>query len=308
MTALYDCLVIGGGPAGITAALYLLRAGFSLAWAEKLAPGGQMLNTERIDNYPGFPEGILGWELSELFERHLKPFSCDRFSDEVLKVDLKGKIKTASVGDQDVSARTVIVATGANWKKLGAPGENQLAGRGVSYCAVCDGNFFRGQEVICIGGGNTALEESLYLARIVSKVHLVHRRDRFRGDRIYQDKVAREPKIVPHMDTVVTSFVGENGLTGVDLKNVVTDERSHLEVNGAFIFIGLKPATGFLPSDLERDEDGFLKTDQEMATNIDGVFAAGDVRSKRCRQVTSAVGDGAVAAYAATEFIERTNV
>jgi thioredoxin reductase (NADPH) len=301
----YDCLVVGGGPAGLTAALYLLRAGLSIALAEKLAPGGQMLNTERIDNYPGFPDGILGYELSDLFDRQISSFEFDRYFDEVLSIELEGREKKAVIGDAEVAAETVLLCTGAHWKKLGIPGEKRLAGRGVSYCAVCDGNFFKNQEVVCIGGGNTALEESLYLSRIVDKVHLLHRRDRFRGDKIYQDKVFAEPKIQLHLDTVAAAFLGEDTMTGVEVKNVKAGESSMLDVSGAFVFIGMEPATGFLPPGLKCDKAGFLITDQEMAASIPGVFAAGDVRSKRCRQVASAVGDAATAAYGVGEYLER---
>jgi thioredoxin reductase (NADPH) len=303
----YDAVVIGGGPAGVTAALYLARSGVSLAWIEKLAPGGQVLNTEVIDNYPGFPHGIKGYELADLFAAHLEPYAMDRLHDEVFEVKPEPGNHQIKVGDSWIGAKAVVVCTGAKWRKLGIDGEERLAGKGVSYCALCDGNFFRGQDVACIGGGNTALEESLYLAKIVNKVYLVHRRECFRGDRIYQEKVIAHPKIQLVMNTVPKAFEGEDGLTGVAIQDVQTGDRRTLPVSGAFIFIGLEPATGFLPSMLKRDEGGFLVTDMSMATNVPGIFAAGDICAKTCRQVATAVGDGATAAHSASLYLEKLN-
>jgi thioredoxin reductase (NADPH) len=303
----YDAVVIGGGPAGVTAALYLARAGVSLAWIEQLASGGQVLNTEVIDNYPGFPKGIKGYELADLFAAHLEGYEMDRLHDEVVEVKSESGTHQVKVGDTWIAARTIIVCTGAKWRKLGIDGEERLAGKGVSYCALCDGNFFRGQDVACIGGGNTALEESLYLAKIVNKLYLVHRRDCFRGDRIYQDKVLNHPKIEPVMNAVPKAFEGETELNGLLVEDVVTGEQKTLSVNGAFIFIGLEPAAGFLPSTLERDDRGFLITDMSMATNVPGIFAAGDICSKACRQVATAVGDGATAAHSASLYLEKLN-
>ena len=303
----YDAVVIGGGPAGVTAALYLARAGVSLAWVEQLAPGGQVLNTEVIDNYPGFPKGIKGYELADLFAAQLDGYEMDRLHDEVFEVKPEPGNHQIKVGDTWIAARSIIVCTGAKWRKLGIDGEERLSGKGVSYCALCDGNFFRGQDVACIGGGNTALEESLYLAKIVNKIYLIHRRECFRGDRIYQDKVLGNPKIELVLNAVPTSFEGDDGLTGVVIEDVKTGEEKTLPVNGAFIFIGVEPAAGFLPSMLKRDEGGFLVTDMSMATSVPGIFAAGDICSKTCRQVATAVGDGATAAHSASLYLEKLN-
>jgi len=301
----YPCVVVGGGPAGITAALYLLRAGIHMAFVEKLSPGGQVLLTEQIDNYPGFPEGIRGYELIDLFTAHLKGFEYDKYRDELLEIKSGDGIHNLKLSDEWIRARTVIICSGATWKKLGIPGENRLNGRGVSYCALCDGNFFQDQEVACIGGGDTALEESLYLSKLVKKIFLIHRRDAFRGSKIYQDKVMADPKIEILYDTVATEFLGEKGLEGLKVKNIKTNEESSLEVQGAFVFIGLVPQSSFVPSDMDRDEQGFIRTDTEMQTSIPGIFAAGDIRSKLCRQVCTAVGDGATAAHRAQIYLEQ---
>jgi thioredoxin reductase (NADPH) len=300
----YDALVIGGGPAGTTAAFYLLRSGISLAWAEKLSPGGQMLLTGWIDNYPGFPKGVTGYELAETFVQHLEEFSYDHFRDEVLEMKLKPGANQVKIGEEWIEARTVIICSGARWKKLGLKGESELAGRGVSYCAVCDGHFFKDQVVACIGGGDTALEESLYLSRIVKKIYLIHRRDKFRGAKVYQERVFKNPKIEILWDTVVQEFVGENELDSLRLKNVKTGEETILPVNGAFVFVGVAPQADFVPEEIKKDEWGFIITDAEMRTNMPGIFAAGDIRSKLCRQVTTAAGDGATAAHGANLYLQ----
>ncbi|WP_045211108.1 thioredoxin-disulfide reductase [Desulfonatronovibrio magnus] len=301
----YEALIIGGGPAGITAALYLLRAGVKMGWVEKLAPGGQVLLTEAIDNYPGFPDGVKGYELIDKFTDHLAPFDFDKIRDEALRIETGSELHKVILSEQEVLTKTLIICSGAQWRKLGVPGERKYMGRGVSYCAVCDGNFFRGQEIACIGGGDTALEESLYLSKLVSKIYLIHRRDKFRGTKFYQDKVLQNPKIQVIYDTVATSFTGNEHLTGVNLKNVQTEQESLLEVDGAFIFIGLDPAGGFFPSAIETDSQGFITTDAEMMTSVPGIYAAGDIRSKHCRQVSTAVGDGATAAYNAWAYLEQ---
>ncbi len=302
----YESVVIGGGPAGVTAALYLLRAGIQVAWVEKLSPGGQVLLTETIENYPGFPQGIKGFELVDLFTAHLEGFEYDKIGDEATEIKASdGKFETV-LSQESIISRSVIISTGANWKKLGVPGEGKFNGRGISYCALCDGNFFKDQEVACIGGGDTALEESLYLTKLVKKVYLIHRRDAFRGSRIYQDKVVNNPKIDILYNTVVREFTGDKELESVKLENVQTGEESDLEVQGAFVFIGLIPAAPSLPQEVETDELGFIKTDTEMSTSIPGLYAAGDIRSKLCRQITTAVGEGASAAHNVQVYLEKT--
>ena len=303
----YDVLVIGGGPAGMTAALYALRAGASLAWVEKFAPGGQVLNTEWIDNYMGYPQGVRGFELVDQMAKHLEGFSYDKYMDEVRSLEPEYGKNVVHMAEESIQATSVIICSGAEYKKLGVPGEQELAGKGVSYCALCDGQFFRDQDVACVGGGNTALEESLYLAKLARKVYLIHRRDAFRGDKIYQDKVLAEPNIEILYDTVADRILGEQEVTGLDLRNVKTGEKSQLDVQGAFIFVGLDPIAGFVPEQMERDQAGFIVTDSEMRTNLPGILAAGDVRSKICRQITTAVGDGATAGYLAFLFAEEAS-
>ncbi len=300
----YDALVIGGGPAGITATLYLLRAGANVAWVEKLAPGGQILQTEWIDNYPGFPEGIKGYELADLMAKHLEGFSFDRYMEEIESIEFEPGNNRVSFGGESVQTKTIIICSGAEHRKLGLYKEEALTGKGVSYCGLCDGNFFRDQVVACVGGGNTALEDSLYLSGLARKVYLIHRRDLFRGEKVYQDKVMAQPNIEILFDTVPERILGEGQVEGLEIKDVKTQEKRVLDVDGIFIFVGITPLTKFVPDSLVYDKDGFIETDTEMRTNISGVFAAGDVRSKRCRQVATAVGDGAAAGHSAHLFLE----
>jgi len=304
----YDCFVIGGGPAGITACMYLLRAGVKIGWAEKFAPGGQVLNTEFIENYPGFPGGIKGYELMAEMEKHLSSFNFDKFTDEVRLLNYSYKNNLIKVGEEEIYARSVIICSGAYHRQLGVPGEKELTGKGVSYCALCDGMFFKDQVVACVGGGNTALEESLYLSKLAKKVYLIHRRDEFRGYKIYQERVFKESTIEIIFDTVVEEIKGTDKVEEVILKNNKTSESSSLKVDGVFIFVGIAPNTEFAPPDLNKDERGFIITDTEMRTNLPGIFAAGDVRAKRCRQVVTATGDGATAAHSAYLFLSNEKV
>jgi len=300
----YDAVVIGGGPAGMTAALYLLRAGVKTAMIEKLSPGGQVLMTAEIENYPGFPKGLQGWELADKFANHLEEYDLDRINDEVRGIEVGSPHHTILVGDEKVEAKAVILATGSRYRKLGIPGEERLLGRGVSYCALCDGNFFRDRDVAVVGGGNSALEEALYLARLVNKVYLIHRREDFRGLVCYQDKCFTHEKIDIIRNTVIDEIQGDDEVETLALRHVSTDETSQLKVDGAFIFIGFEPIMDFVPDDIDKERNGVI-TDVEMCTNVPGIFAAGDIRAKNCRQVASAVGDGATAATAAFSYLEQ---
>ncbi|MDP3428386.1 MAG: thioredoxin-disulfide reductase [Humidesulfovibrio sp.] len=306
----YDAAVIGGGPAGITAALYLVRAGVRTVLVEKLSPGGQVLMTEDIENYPGFPKAIKGYELVDKFVEHLSAYDLDRLGDEVRAMTQIDGGYQIIVGDETIEAKAVILCSGARYKRVGTPGEELYTGRGVSYCALCDGNFFKGKTVAVIGGGNSALEESLYLARLVEKLYLIHRRDDFRGNKCYQDKCFTNQKIETLRNTVVDEIMGDpfKGVTGVKLTNVKSGEKSELSVDGVFVFVGFEPTASFVPEALKRDKNGFVITDCEMITNLPGFFAAGDVRSKNCRQVATAVGDGATAATAAHAYLEQLHV
>ncbi len=309
---LYDAAVIGAGPAGITAALYLVRSGVSVALIESSAPGGQVLSTADIENYPGFPKGIKGWELADLFDAHLSEYPVVRVRGEVTSLEIPasegGLFRVALAEGEAVEAKSVVVCTGAKHRDLGAPGEDSFRGKGVSYCAVCDGNFYRGRDVAVVGGGNSALEEALYLSRIVNKVYLVHRRDAFRGAKIYEDKIRGTQNIELVTKSVIDEIRG--GIAGMDsiiVRNVESGDIRTISVEGLFVYVGMSPVSGFLPEQVTRDAAGFLLTDAEMCTSVPGLFAAGDIRSKRCRQVSSAVGDGATAATAALTYLEHWN-
>ena len=309
---LYDAAVIGAGPAGITAALYLVRSGVSVALIESSAPGGQVLSTAEIENYPGFPKGVKGWELADLFDAHLASYPVDRVRGDVSALELPasegGLFRIALTEGKELEAKSVVVCTGAKHRDLGAPGEDSFRGRGVSYCAVCDGNFYRGRDVAVVGGGNSALEEALYLSRIVSKVYLVHRRDAFRGAKIYEDKIRATENIEMVTKSVIDEIRGgAAGMDSIIVRNVESGDIRTINAEGLFVYVGMSPVSGFLPEQVSRDAAGFLLTDAEMCTSVPGLFAAGDIRSKRCRQVSSAVGDGATAATAALTYLEHLN-
>ena len=303
-----DAVVVGGGPAGLTAALYLVRAGVSTVLVEKAAPGGQVLSTAEVENYPGFPQGIKGWELADLFSAHLDAYPVERLRGDVSGLEVcsePGGTHLLAEGEEPVAAKTVIICSGAHHRALGAPGEDRLTGKGVSYCAVCDGNFYRGRDVAVVGGGNSALEESLYLSRIVNKVYLIHRREGFRGSKVYQDKIAAMPdKIELVTSHVVDELQGKDNLEALVARHVETGATRVIPVEGVFVYVGMVPMNAWLPASLNQDGGGFVITDAEMATNLPGIFAAGDIRSKHCRQVSSAVGDGATAATAALAYLE----
>jgi len=307
---LYDAAVIGAGPAGITAALYLVRSGVSVALIESGAPGGQVLSTAEIENYPGFPKGVKGWELADLFDAHLAEYPVTRVRGDVSSVtSVEGNTFRISLSEGEaLDAKSIVVCSGAKHRDLGAPGEEEFRGRGVSYCAVCDGNFYRGRDVVVVGGGNSALEEALYLSRIVNKVYLVHRRDAFRGAKVYEDKIRKTDNIELVTKSVIDEIRGDNvGMNAVAVRNVESGETRIIEAEGLFVYVGMAPVTSFMPEGLTLDAAGFIVTDAEMCASIPGIFAAGDVRSKRCRQVSSAVGDGATAATAAISYLEHWN-
>ncbi len=303
----YDSIVIGSGPAGITAALYLLRAGMNVCLIEKGASGGQVLLTAEIENYPGFPRGIKGWEMADLFDAQIQPFMPKRMQTSVdsIEVASSDNIHIVNTGRGALKTKTIIIATGASYKHLGIEAELKYQGKGVSYCAVCDGNFYKNKDVVIIGGGNSALEEALYLSRIVKHLYIVHRRNEFRASKIYQDKVKKAENITIITPSIVEDIMGENGVESVLIKNLETNETQNLSVDGVFVFVGTKPSSEFFPEELMKADSGFVITDQEMRTNITGIFAAGDIREKHCKQVTTAVGDGATAAIQAISYLEQ---
>lgn len=288
----------------MTAALYLLRAGVKTLTIEKMAPGGQVLMTEEIENYPGFPQGLKGYELADSFAAHLEDYPHDKIMDEVKEIKVGNPVHEITVGDEVVGAKSIVLATGARYRNLGVPGEQRLVGKGVSYCALCDGNFFRDRVVAVVGGGNSALEEALYLSRLVKKLYLIHRRDDFRGAVCYQNKCFTHEKIEVLRSTVVDEILGADEVEKVAITNVKTGEKSTLDVEGAFIFVGFEPVMGFVPEDVDQNVHGIV-TDVEMGTSVPGIFAAGDIRAKMCRQVATAVGDGATAATSAFSYLEQ---
>lgn len=300
----YEVIIIGGGPAGLTAGIYTGRARLKTLLVEKLIHGGQMMTTDLVENYPGFPEGISGPELSDRMRKQAERFGLEIMTGEVQDLKFGDGAHTVVLEDREFTAGVVIIATGARYKRLGAPGESKFTGRGVSFCATCDGALYRDQEIAMVGGGDTALSETIFLARFAKKIHLIHRRDEFRGAKYLQEQVLKMDKVQVHWDTVVEEFHGnEQGLTGLKLKNVKTGETSSLAVTGTFVAIGINPNTEWLRDRLPMDEWGFIFTDLEMATTIPGVFAAGDVRAKNLWQIATAVGDGAVAANAAEHYL-----
>ena len=300
----YDLLIVGGGPAGLTAGMYATRGGLRTVLIEKLAPGGQAASTFMIENYPGFPEGIPGPELSQAMENQAKRFGLEIINGEIEQLISQGHLWEIIQEGNKFIGKAVIVATGVNPVKLGIPGEEELTGRGVSYCATCDGPFFRGQEIGVVGGGDSAVDEALYLTRFANQVYLIHRRNALRAEKIIQERAFRNEKIKILWDTVVTKVLGETGVEGIELRNVKTREMRNLKVSGVFFYVGLKPNAEFLRGVVKMDEPGYVITDDHMATSVPGIFAAGDVRQKLLRQVTTAVGDGATAAFAAERYIE----
>ena len=304
---LYDGLIIGEGPAGVTAALYLARSGCSVLLVEQMTTGGQILQTSSLENYPGYPKGIKGYELADLFAAHLEGLDgLERKTGSVTKVAGEAGAFTVSFRDgTEAQTKTVLVCSGAKHRMLGVAREQELTGHGVSYCALCDGNFFRGKAVAVVGGGNAALEESLYLSNIVEKIHLVHRRDAFRARQTYQDRLfAMKDKVVLHLDSQITALHGEGDLSAITVHNLKTGADEQIPVEAVFIYVGFEPVTSFLPEELTRDAQGFIVTDTEMRSSVNGIFAAGDIRSKLCRQVITAAGDGATAAQAAFVLLE----
>ncbi len=288
----------------MTAGLYAARARLDCVLLEKLAPGGQVLTTDRVENYPGFPEGISGFELVDKMKAQAENFGLEIRTEEVMKLELKDDRRILTTNKGDLETKAVILTPGAAWKRLGVDGEEALIGKGVSYCATCDGPFYRDQDVAVIGGGDTAMEEAIFLTRFASTIKVIHRRDALRAIKLLQERAFAEEKIEFIWDTVPTKILGGDGVEGIELKNVKTGEFSRKEVQGVFIFIGTIPNTDFLRGIIELDENGFIKTDDNMQTSAPGVFAAGDVRAKLFRQISTAVGEGAAASYSVEKYLE----
>jgi thioredoxin reductase (NADPH) len=302
----YDVIIIGGGPAGLTAGLYASRAHLKTILLEAMIPSGQAYVAERIENYPGFPEGISGKELIERFVKQATAFGLEiqQFTT-VDKVALaKGK-KVITAGEKQFSASALIIASGGQANKVGIPGEEEFTGKGTSYCATCDGAFFKDQVVAVVGGGDTALEDALYLSRLAKKVYVIHRRDQLRAQKVLQDRVLKNPAIEIIWKTVPIEIRGEGVVNAIIIENIKDATRRELAVSGVFIAIGQIPHTAFVREVVALDEMGYIITDHDCATSVAGIFAAGDVRKKGLRQITTAVGDGALAAAAVERYIER---
>ncbi len=302
----YQLVIIGSGPAGLTAGIYAKRAGLKAAVIEKSFVGGQVTTTYIVENYPGFPGGVSGPELMEKMRQQVEELGLSIITDEVPEITpIEGGFEL-KLAQESLSAGSVIIASGAAPATLGVPGEDRLRGRGVSYCATCDGAFFKDRRLIVIGGGDSAIEEAVFLTRFASQVSIVHRRDALRAEKFIQQRAFDNPKIDFIWDTVVQEIEGDRLVEKVVLKNVKTNQLSAKEIDGVFIYVGIKPNTGFIRDLVKLDEWGFIVTDEQMQTSREGIFAAGDVRSKIVRQISTAVGDGAIAAVMAEKYLDQT--
>ena len=303
---IYDVIIVGGGPSGMSAAIYAARARLKTLLIEKAGCGGQIAITDHLENYPGFEEGINGFDLAMKMEKQARTFGCEIAYGEVSFIETEDAIKKVILSDKkEYFTKTIIIASGANYKKVGIEGEQEFIGKGVSYCATCDGPFFRNKEIAVVGGGDSALQEALYLTKFATKVNLIHRRDQFRAAKILQEKVFAEHKINIIFDSVVEKISGNLSVEQITLKNVKNNISSQLSVNGIFVFVGWLPNTNFLDNtSIILNEAGYIITDDNMKTSVEGIFACGDVRQKILRQVVTAAGDGAIAAISAQHFIE----
>ncbi|SDH21052.1 thioredoxin reductase (NADPH) [Alteribacillus persepolensis] len=301
---IYDVIIAGAGPAGMTAAVYTSRAEMDTLMLERGVPGGQMANTEDVENYPGF-DHILGPDLSNKMFEHARKFGAEYAYGDVKEIIDGKEYKTVKAGSKEYKTRSVIVATGAEYKQLGVPGEKELGGRGVSYCAVCDGAFFRNKEIVVVGGGDSAVEEAVYLTRFASKVTVIHRRDQLRAQKILQQRAFTNDKIEFKWDTIVKEINQENGkVSSVTLTDLKSGEDYDFETEGVFIYIGMLPLNDAVKGLDILNEEGYIVTNEEMETKIPGIFAAGDLREKSLRQIVTATGDGSVAAQTAQHYVE----
>ncbi|MCY9370527.1 thioredoxin-disulfide reductase [Bacillus haynesii] len=300
----YDVIIIGAGPAGMTAAVYTSRANLSTLMVERGVPGGQMANTEDVENYPGF-ESILGPELSNKMFEHAKKFGAEYAYGDIKEVVDEGDYKIVKAGSKEFKARAVIITAGAEYKKLGVPGEKELGGRGVSYCAVCDGAFFKNKELVVVGGGDSAVEEGVYLTRFASKVTIVHRRDKLRAQSILQARAFDNEKVGFLWNKTVKEIQEQDGKVGkVTLVDTVTGEEEEFRTDGVFIYIGMLPLSEPFKNLGITNEEGYIVTNERMETKVEGIFAAGDIREKTLRQIVTATGDGSIAAQSVQHYIE----
>ena len=298
-----EVIIVGGGPAGFTAGLYAARAMLDPLILMGPLPGGQAATTENMENYPGFPEGIGGQALASLIQEQAESFGARLLPEEVIEVDFSQSPFKVKTYDKEYRAKTIIIATGAKPRRLGVPGEKKFIGRGVSFCATCDGFFYRDKTVVVVGGGDSAMDESMFLSRFASKIYVVHRRDQLRAAKQLQERVFANPKIELVWSSVVEEILGEDNVTGVKLRNVNTGEVSELPADGVFVYVGLDPNTKLFEGQIELNDQKYIVTDKQQKTNVPGVFAAGDVQDPDFRQVVVAAGTGAAAAIAADHFL-----
>jgi len=303
-TKTYEVIIIGGGPAGLTAGLYTSRARLRTLLIESGLFGGQMTTTETIENYPGFPQGITGDELGRLMEEQAKRFGMETVNDEVVEVRLEGHLKHVRTSESSYLGETLILCMGAEYRKLGVPGEKEFTGKGISYCATCDGPFFKDSQVMVVGGGDSALTEALFLTKFVKELNIIHRRDALRATKIYQERAFANSKIKFIWNSVVQEIKGDTVVRSIIIKNVKSGEVREFETDGVFLFVGISPRTQFLKGLVEMDEGGYILTNEQCESSVKGIFAAGDCRKKLLRQVTTAVGDGATAAFAVEKYLE----
>lgn len=303
MEKIYDMIVVGGGPGGYTAALYAARAGMQVAVVEKLAAGGQMAQTHQVDNYPGFEDGIDGIDLADKMQDQAHRFGAETIYAQVEHLELGAVPKTVHTDQGDYFAKTVVIATGANPRKLGLPMEQEFTGRGVHYCAACDGMFYRGNTVVVVGGGNTAAADALALSRIAQKVYVVHRRDTLRATKLYHKPLLEAKNVEFLWNSAITALEGDGRLSGAVVKDLQNGQERFLEVNGLFVSIGRVPATALVEGQLQLDQAGYIQAGEDTESSLPGVYAVGDVRSKQVRQIVTAVADGAVAAHAAESYL-----
>jgi len=300
-----DIIIVGGGPAGLTAGLYAARARLKTLLLEGEVLGGQTATTELVENYPGFPDGISGPELVERMKQQARAFGLEISAPSMAtSIKIEGEIKKVTVGDTKHSAKAVIVATGARPKKLNVPGEKELKGRGVSYCATCDGALFKGKRVLVVGGGDAAMEEALFLTKFAERVLVIHRRDELRAAKILQERAFDNKRVSFVWDSQILRILGESRVEGAIVQNKKSGEKRKVEADGIFIYVGTEPNTAFVGNLLRLDEEGYIVTDENMMTSIPGIFAAGDVRRNPLKQITVAVGEGATAAISAQKYIE----
>jgi len=300
----YDVVIIGAGPAGLTAGIYTARDRFSTLVIERGIIGGNITTADDVENYPGFPEGITGFDLTAKMHEQAIKHGAEVINANIDKLEVSGTKKIVHTSEGVFTARAVIIASGTERTKLNTPGEEELTGRGVSYCATCDGPFFKDKTIAVIGGGNAALSEALHLTKFAAKVYLVHRRDAYRATVAVVEKIEKNNKIEPILDTVVTKIIGESKVSGIEIKNVKEGKTTNLDIDGIFIAVGLVPNTGFVKGMVEMDQQGSIIVNEKLESSLSGIFAAGDVRANSVRQVVTAAGDGAHAAFNTREYLE----